>query len=72
MPMFAMYRVNLERIVLFMKIVNQLFERKECFRQHQPQSVDGGSERIKGVKTFTCQLFIQSILQATQASSYLT
>ena len=28
MPMFAMYRVKVEQIILFMKIANQHFERK--------------------------------------------
>ena len=31
MSMFAVYRIMVERIVLFVKIVNQYFERKECF-----------------------------------------
>ena len=31
MPMFAKYRAKVERIILFVKIVNQYFERKECF-----------------------------------------
>ena len=29
--MFATYRVKAERIILFVKIVNWYFERKECF-----------------------------------------
>ena len=28
MPKFAMYRVKVEQIILFLKIVNQYFERK--------------------------------------------
>ena len=31
MPMFATYRVKMERIILFVKIVNQYFKSKECF-----------------------------------------
>ena len=29
--MFATYRVKAERIILFVKIMNRYFERKECF-----------------------------------------
>ena len=31
MSMFATYRVKVEQIILFVKILNQYFERKECF-----------------------------------------
>ena len=49
---FAMYCIVSERITctLFMKIVNNL-EEKNVFRRRQFQSFDGGSVRIKGVKT---------------------
>ena len=50
MPKFAMYRVNVERIILFVKIANRHFERK-CFSARQFRSFDGGSVRIKGAKT---------------------
>ena len=33
MPMFAMYRVKVEQIILFVKILNRYFERKYCFFQ---------------------------------------
>ena len=39
MPKFATYRVNVERIILFVKIARQF------------RSFDGGSVRIKGAKT---------------------
>ena len=72
MPMFTMYRVKVEQIILFGKIVNQYFERK-AFRLCQFWRFDGGSLRIKASrKLCTCELFIQSILQATQATIYLT
>ena len=31
MPMFSMYRVKVEQNILFVKVVNWYFERKECF-----------------------------------------
>ena len=50
MPKFAMYRVKVERIVLFVKIANRYFEKK-CFSVRQFRSSDGGSVKIKGAKT---------------------
>ena len=47
MPMFATSRAKMEHNILFVKIVNWYFERK----QHQLQSFDSGSVRIKGEKT---------------------
>ena len=47
MPKFAMYRVKVERIILFTKIANRYFERK-CFSVRQFRSFDGGSVGIKG------------------------
>ena len=51
MPMFTTYRVKLERIILFVKIANRYFERKECFLAAPIPKFDGGSRRIKGAKT---------------------
>ena len=51
MPRFATYRVNVERIILFMKIANGHFERKYCFSARQFRSFDSGSVIIKGAKT---------------------
>ena len=50
MPRFAMYRVKVEQIILFVKITNRYFERK-CFSARQFRSFDGVSVRIKGAKT---------------------
>ena len=58
MPMFAMYKVKVERIILSVKIVNQYFERKEC-------CFDGGSVRIKGMKT----LYL-SVVHSKHTASY--
>ena len=51
MPLFATYRVKKEQIILFVKIVNRYFERKECFSARQFRSFDRSSVRIKGAKT---------------------
>ena len=51
MPMVATYRVKVEQIILFAKIVNRCFESKEFFLARQFRSFDGGSVRIKGAKT---------------------
>ena len=50
-PKFATYRVKVEQIILFLKIANRYFERKQCFSVRQFRSFDGGSVRIKGAKT---------------------
>ena len=52
MPMSARYRVKVEQIILFVKIVNRYFKRKECSSARQFRSFDGGSVRITGAKTF--------------------
>ena len=67
--MFAAYRIVVERIVLFVKIVNQYFERKEFF---VVAPVPMFWWRFPENQGRECQLFIQSVLQATQASIYLT
>ena len=51
MSLFATYRVKKEQIILFVKIVNRYFERKECFLARQFRSFDRSSVRIKGAKT---------------------
>ena len=51
MPMVATYRVKVEWIILFAKIMNTYFESKECFLARQFWSFYGGSVRIKGAKT---------------------
>ena len=48
--MFAMYRAKVEQIILFMKIVNQHFKRKECFSA-APVPVLCSYRRIMGAKT---------------------
>ena len=58
-------------MILIVKIANRYFKREECFSARQFRSFDGGSVRIEGAKTLHCQLFIQSILPATQDSIYL-
>ena len=50
MPMVATYRVEVEQIILFTKILNQYFESKECFLARQFRSFDYSSVRIKGAK----------------------
>ena len=45
---------------------------KECFLVYQFQSCDSVLWKSRVQKLCTCQLFIQSILQATEASIYLT
>ena len=45
------YRVKVERMILFVKIVHRYFQRKECFLALQFRSFDSGSVRIKGAKT---------------------
>ena len=50
MPMFATYRAKVERIILFVKIANRYFERKECFLAVALCS----SMRIKGTKLGEC------------------
>ena len=70
MPLFATYRVEKEQIILFMKIVNWSFERKECFFVLLFRSFDRNSVRIKGTKTL--YLPVVHPKQATQASIYLT
>ena len=37
--MFATYRAKVERIILFVKIVNRYFERKECFSAASEEEV---------------------------------
>ena len=49
--MVATYRVKVEQIIFFVKIMNQYFESKECFLARQFQSFEGGSVRIKDAKT---------------------
>ena len=51
MPVVATFRVKVEKIIFFAKIVNRYFESKECFLAHQFRSFDGGSVRFKGVKS---------------------
>ena len=62
--------VEKEQIILFMKIVNRYFERKECFSARQFRSFDRNSVRIKGTETL--YLPVVHPKQATQASIYLT
>ena len=50
-PMFAASRAKVDHSILFVKIVNCYFERKNFFRQGQFQSFDGSSVSIKGKKT---------------------
>ena len=50
-PKFATYRVKVEQIILFVKITNRYFERKQCFSGHQFRSFDGGCEN-QGRKNF--------------------
>ena len=56
------------RIILLVKIVNRYFERKESTSNAPLRTFVSSFVREKGC---ICQL-IQSILQATQASIYLT
>ena len=75
MPMFAMYRVEVEQIILFVKIVNQYFQRTECISVVPVMkfwSLMAVLWESRMQKLCACQLFIQSILQATQASIYMT
>ena len=51
MPMVAMDRIKVKRIILFAKIVNRHLKAKNVFGQHQFQSFDRGLVTIKGVKT---------------------
>ena len=41
----------MKKVILFVKIVNQYFERKNAFWRRQFRSFDGGFVRIKGAKT---------------------
>ena len=50
MPMFATYRIMVERIALFVKI--SILKEKNVFRWHQLGSFDGALVRIKGAKNF--------------------
>ena len=66
MPMFAMYRVKVERIIWFVKIVNQtILKEKKVLRRHHFRSFDGGSVTIKGVKT----LYL-SVVHSKHTASY--
>ena len=49
--MFETYRVKVERIILFVKIVNRYLKEKNVFRRHQFRSFDSSSMRIKDAKT---------------------
>ena len=51
MPMFATYRVKVERIILFVKLWSGILKEKHVFQRHQFRSFDGSFMRIKGAKT---------------------
>ena len=53
MPLFAMYRIMVEQIDLFVKISTCILKEKNVFRWHQLQSFDGGLVRIKAWKICT-------------------
>ena len=72
MPMFATYGAKVEQIILFVKIVNHYFERKESSSNAPFPNFRQRFCEKRAPKLCTCQLFIRSIQQATQASLYLT
>ena len=52
MSLFATHRVKKNQIILFVKIVNRYFERKEWFLSRQFRSFVRSSVRIKGVTLY--------------------
>ena len=74
MPMSAMYRVKVLRIILFLKMVNpSVFWKKRMFLKGPISKVlKAVLWEFRASKLCSCQLLIQSILQATQASISLT
>ena len=70
MPVVATFRVKVEQMIFFAKIMNWYFESKECFLARQFRSFDGGSVRIKGVKNLYLPVVHSKLLQVTKASIY--
>ena len=52
MPMFATYRIMVDRIALFVKIGTGILKEKNVFWWHQLGSFDGGLVRIKCAKMY--------------------